>query len=319
MDTLSAGKCKEYLKKVLDLELELYQLKRLKANIKNQLNKSQNFLNHSKPAPKPAYKNSMADMVSLTVFGGLFGAFIGFTIWLVRVLIFLLGKYSLLFFIGWLFTSFSEIREAAGRISAHVVPFGLIGAVIGFVIAILPWVDFLINKEKLEREYERKEADRQKRVTIQKKKLSGTYQMYQRCENSIKQTEQLLGQYYSLDIIYKKYRGLVPVGTMYEYFEAGLCTELTGHEGAYLIYERQLQANIIIGKLDQIIDRLDEIITNQRILAQSIQSSNKMIDGMCKSLQNMEKNQEVNNYYSRISARNTQFLADYTFYKEITQ
>lgn len=317
MRTLPAGKYQEYLKKVLDLELELYQLRRLKSNIKNQLNISQNFINHSKAAPKPTSETSIASTASFTFFGGVFGATIGFTIWLIRVLFFLLGKYSLLFFIGWLFVSFSEIREAAGRISTHVIIFGIIGAVIGFVIAILPGIEFLRNKKRLEREHAQKESNRQKLVAIQKKNLNAAYQMYQRCDTSIKQTEQLLNQYYSLDIIYKKYRGLVPVATIYEYFEAGLCTELMGHEGAYLIYERQLQANIIIGKLDQIIDRLDQIIENQRLLAQSIQTSNRMIDGMSKSIQNMVKNQEVNNYYSRISAKNTQFLADYTFYKEI--
>ena len=109
------------------------------------------------------------------------------------------------------------------------------------------------------------------------------------------------------------------MATIYEYFDAGLCTELKGHEGAYLIYERQLQANIIIGKLDQIIDRLDQIIANQRVLAQRIQTSNRMIDSMSQSVQNMVKKQEVNNYYSRISASNTQFLADYVMYKEITR
>lgn len=319
MNTLTAAKYQEYLKKVLDLELELYQLRRLKSNIKNQLNKTQNFLNNSKVIPRPTSETSIVDVVSFTLFGGLYGAIIGFTIWLIRVLFFLLGKYSLLFFIGWLFVSFSEIQEAAGRISTHVILFGIIGAVIGFVIAILPGVGFLINKKKLEREHAQKESNRQKLVAIQKKNLSVAYQMYQRCDTSIKKTEQILNQYYSLDIIYKKYRGLVPVATIYEYFEAGLCTELTGHEGAYLIYERQLQANIIIGKLDQIIDRLDQIIANQRVLAQSIQTSNRMIDSMSKSVQSMVKNQAVNNYYSRISARNTQFLADYTLYKEITK
>lgn len=319
MNTLPTGKYQEYLKKLLDLELELYQLRRLRSNIKNQLSRTQKFLNNSKAVPKPTSETSIADTISYVFFGGLYGAMLGFAIWFFRVFFFLIGKYSLLFFIGWLFASFSEIREAAGRISTHLIVFGIIGAVIGLVIAILPGVQFLINKKKLEREYYEEESNRQQLVAVQKNNLSVAEQMYQRCNASIKQTEQILNEYYSLDILYKKYRGLVPVATIYEYFEAGLCTELTGHEGAYLIYEQQLQANIIIGKLDQIIDRLDRIIENQKILAQSLQTSNRMIDGMSKSIQNMVKNQEVNNYYSRISARNTQFLADYAVYKEITQ
>lgn len=317
MSALSAGRYKEYLKKVLDLELELYQLKRLRANIKNQHNRIQKLVTNSKPAARPTSDTTIGDILSGVFSGLIAGAMIGFALWLFRLIFFLIDKYSLLFFIGVLFTSFSEIHEAAGRLSTHVILIGLVGAIIGFIVAFLPVVNFRIHKKGLEEAYDIEESNRKKLVTAQKKDLDVTSQMYQKCETSIRQTEQILNQYYSLDIIYKKYRGLVPVATMYEYFDAGLCTELTGHEGAYLIYERQLQANIIIGKLDQIIDRLDEIIANQRILAEGIQTSNRMIDGMSRSVKSMIQNQAVNNYYSQISASNSQFLAEYTVYKEI--
>lgn len=317
MNTLPTGKYQEYLKKVLDLELELYQLRRLKSNINNQIGRTQSVINSSVAEPKPTSDTSLGFTAITILYGAFLGACLGIGIWVVRVLIFLLAEYSLLFFIGWLFCTVSEIDNAGGGILKLIIQFGAIGAVIGFLVAICPVILFLIKKKKLDQEYAQKEANRQQMVAIQKKNLSETYQIYQRCDAAIKQTEQTLNQYYSLDIIYKKYRGLIPVATIYEYFEAGLCTELTGHEGAYLIYERQLQANIIIGKLDQIIDRLDEIAANQRVLAQSIQTSNRMIDSMSKSVQSMVEKQDINNYYSRISASNTQFLADYTLYREI--
>lgn len=317
MNTLPTGKYQEYLKKVLDLELELYQLRRLKSNINHQIGRTQRVINGSVAKPKPTSDTSLGFTATALLMGAFLGACLGIGLWLLRVLAFLFDEYSLLFFIGWLFCTVSELDNAGGGILTLIVQFGAIGAAIGFLIAIWPGVLFLTEKKKLEQEHAQEEVNRQQMVAIQKKNLSKAYQIYQRCDATIKQTEQTLGQYYSLDIIYQKYRGLIPVATMYEYFEAGLCTELTGHEGAYLIYERQLQANIIIGKLDQIIDRLDEIAANQRVLAQSIQTSNRMIDSMSKSVQSMVEKQDINNYYSRISASNTQFLVDYTMYREI--
>ena len=118
-------------------------------------------------------------------------------------------------------------------------------------------------------------------------------------------------------ILYRKYWGLVPVCTIYEYFEAGRCTELEGHEGAYNMYENELRMNRILGKLDEVIERLDDIAQNQRVLAESIQYSNRMVDRLSGSLKRMESSQELNTYYNKMSARNTRFLADYTVYRDM--
>ena len=59
-----------------------------------------------------------------------------------------------------------------------------------------------------------------------------------------------LVSFYSKNIIYPKYRGLVPIAAFYEYFNSGRCDTLTGHEGAYNIYETEIRMNIIIAKLD---------------------------------------------------------------------
>lgn len=82
--------------------------------------------------------------------------------------------------------------------------------------------------------------------------------------------ESQLRRLYDLNIIHEKYRSLVPVTMFYEYFETGRCTTLTGHEGAYNLYEAELRQNIIIDKLDGIKDQLEDIKKNQYYLAKTL-------------------------------------------------
>ena len=324
MNTLSAEKYKEYFRMILDLELELYQLRRLEENIEDQIERTEEIIKRSAPKPEPK-ADTIVDVVIFlflgAISGAILGAILGIAIWLIRMIFFLIKKDGLLFLITWLFYSFSELDRAGGGILSLIILFAVIGAAIGLFFTLCMQVFDSRNQKILYREYEQKEAERQRMLAVQKKNLSGAYPILQRCGDAIEQTEETLDQYYSLDIIHEKYRGLIPVATIYEYFDTGLCTKLTGHKGAYLIYEQQLRANIIIGKLDRIIDRLDDIAENQMVLAQSIETSNRMIDGLSNSLsqsmQKMVENQEINNYYNSINAKNTQFLAEYTLYKEL--
>ena len=86
------------------------------------------------------------------------------------------------------------------------------------------------------------------------------YYQYQRSivENSKNQIVISLEKMYSSNIIYKKYRSIVPMFMICEYLESNRCTKLEGHDGAYNMYEQELRANIIIDRLDIIIYKLDE-------------------------------------------------------------
>jgi hypothetical protein len=67
----------------------------------------------------------------------------------------------------------------------------------------------------------------------------------------------------SMNIIYAKYWNLPALTSIYEYFLTGRCSELTGADGAYNLYEGELRSAIIIDKLDVIIDKLDDIKNTQ--------------------------------------------------------
>lgn len=137
------------------------------------------------------------------------------------------------------------------------------------------------------------------------------------------QTASTLKQFYDLEIIYPKYRGLVPISMFYEYLSSGRCSRLDGHEGAYNIYEQELRMNLILSKLDDIIERLDQIQESQYLIANAIRESNRTAQQICNAvvhcsnqLQDINENTEATKYFSQITAMNTTYMAWFKNYNK---
>ena len=96
--------------------------------------------------------------------------------------------------------------------------------------------------------------------------------------------EHSLKKIYNLDIIYPKYRNLVAMSTILEYFESGRVTELTGPNGAYNLYESELRQNIIIANLDSIRNNLEVIKNNQYFIYQQLVEVNATIDKLNRNI-----------------------------------
>ncbi len=62
-----------------------------------------------------------------------------------------------------------------------------------------------------------------------------------------------------MNVVHPKYWDIIALSTILEYFVVGRCTELTGTDGAYNLYENEIRANRIITQLDNVIDSLDQI------------------------------------------------------------
>ena len=56
---------------------------------------------------------------------------------------------------------------------------------------------------------------------------------YEILEKQYQETRSLLTKYYDLDIIYPKYRGIVPIAMFVQYFESGIVYRLQGPDGAF--------------------------------------------------------------------------------------
>ena len=83
---------------------------------------------------------------------------------------------------------------------------------------------------------------------------------------SLANSNELLEQYYSVDVIFPKYRNLPALTSIYEYLASGRCDELTGPNGAYNLYELELRQNTVISQLNTIISNLEQIQQNQQML-----------------------------------------------------
>ncbi|MBQ8509645.1 MAG: hypothetical protein IJ493_07035 [Clostridia bacterium] len=82
---------------------------------------------------------------------------------------------------------------------------------------------------------------------------------------------------YAEGTIFEKYRNFVAVTQLLEYLESGRCTELTGPDGAYNLFESESRANVIIAKLDKIVGLLKEIRDTQFMIYRSLESLNSLL------------------------------------------
>ncbi len=133
---------------------------------------------------------------------------------------------------------------------------------------------------------------------------SPEYQIYQFYISGIEEVKDILRNllqckcdYHSLNVIYPKYLDIVALTTILEYYETGRVSELKGPDGAYNLYESELRQNIIITKLDTIINQLEQIKSNQYMLYNELQkieigveSMSNKLDDIGKSISDMEKN-----------------------------
>ncbi len=98
-----------------------------------------------------------------------------------------------------------------------------------------------------------------------------------RMRKSLGEVEKTLRTLYRMDVVHPKYRDMVAMCSIYEYFETGRCTSLKGADGAYNLYEAELRQNLIISRLDRIINRLDEIKNNQYMLYCELKETNSIL------------------------------------------
>lgn len=100
-------------------------------------------------------------------------------------------------------------------------------------------------------------------------------------------------QLYSYNVIFDKYRNMVALATIYEYFMAERCTELTGPDGAYNLYEAELRSNTIVDQLSKVIESLDEIKGTQSMMYSELKNINNGLatlnETMCSMLTEVRK------------------------------
>lgn len=292
---------KEYLKNVMELEQAIYTM-----------NKAIGYLNYSKKnlgICKNYQKPKEVELVSIpsAIISGILLADIA----VIPVTIF----------------CFLFSNEEFGKLFLEILLlFSILGGIIGFAIRVS-------GAERLKEEYENKlstynklseqdsirvhkELERKKEIDLQINILN---------KKRVEVTE-ILKQLYDLNIIYPKYRNFVAVTTFYEYFESGRCNTLQGHEGAYNIYENEIRLNVIITKLDDIIERLDEIRSNQYAIHNAVCEGNRIANNIYQQaiktsgkIDLISENSAITSYNSMITAKNTEIVKNIAVYNTLAK
>lgn len=159
------------------------------------------------------------------------------------------------------------------------------------------------------RNYKKAIEDDKKRVAKEQRQIGFLQAQQAELDLKIAEVESVMSDFYSLNIIYPKYRNLIPIVTLYEYFESGRHTTLSD---AYNKYEDELLHKTIIEKLDVVISKLEQIRQNQNALYEAILESNSIAERICQqsdtliaSNKMIEKNTALAAYNSKIAADNS--------------
>lgn len=274
---------KQYMKKVYGLEKSIYEQKVLANNIKSKISQINSSLKLNLEVKEKAGNQN----------GKLFAG-------IIASIIISAGLFWLSFFL-----------EGPGIGAPQIaITFARVLAVAYTVISLIGIVVVLYKRGKTvryNRAVEMENIENQKEFQNWQSNLLATRKSLREefdiVKNEIGKYEQILEELYSFDILFPKYRNIVAVSSIFEYLEAERCYELTGHEGAYNLYENELRLGHIIEQLDDIKVELREIKENQEKLYEAIQTSNVILHQILdqeimngKALHGIQQNQSIIQY-----------------------
>ena len=182
----------------------------------------------------------------------------------------------------------------------------LVGA---FIIAIIKSINYSAKYNKKLNEYKRKIENDKDRVKEEKIQINILKEEQAELNQQISVIDNTLERLYSLNVVYPKYRSLIPIVTIHEYFDSGRHSSLPE---AYNKYEEESRQNRIIEQLDVVISMLEQIRNNQYALYEAIQESNEIADRiyyqsekMLSSNRKIAHNSEIAAYNAKIAAENS--------------
>lgn len=181
-------------------------------------------------------------------------------------------------------------------------------AIVGaLIIGILAAISESIRYRKALNLYNQKINDDQTRVAREQQQIMFLKREQDAVESKMCEVENTLNRLYSLNVVYPKYRSLVPIVTLYEYFDSGRHTNLAD---AYNKYEDELLHKNIIEKLDIVISKLEQIKQNQYALYEAIQESNYLSEQIYRKSESILASNQAIEQYSAVAAYNSKVAAD---------
>ena len=320
---MNTKELKEYLSIVVDMEKNIYMQNSIITELEKEIDSlglKKQFYKPDKPKSSP--KDYTYEWI-FTLFMLLFGlGMIG-----LGILIFLWGKK---FFTGELgFFKNSGVRGPGVTLINYFSGFilfimGLSSTISGFIL-ICHIPEEIESSEKAKEKAKREELEyekannkykkdrlidqkRIKRELVRKKILTANLQQIKYQNSESKHT---LEKIYAQNIIFPKYRNLIMVCSLYEYFCSERCYSLGGSDGAYNLLENEIRLEQIIIRLDNIIEKLDAIQNNQFLLYSAIKKSNQQSAQILEATHNMADNlEDLSKNFSNRSAELNEEIAN---------
>ncbi len=282
MENKEIEKLKQYLRHVLEVEMDVYTQRRMIASLENK----RKGLGHAKNinVPKKEETESVFEHLSwLAMLLGFGGAIIGGIIGLIvpRGL-------------------FDSILGAGLGI--------LIGAGSGLSISlIIAIIIKCVQEKRAQDKYDIEYQNYKKLKDFDQTRVKGERQVSELMNMEVKiieqrkiESERFLKGLYSYNILHSEYRNVCAVAAIYSYLDKGITQSLkfdsgTGDKGAYALYEEDLRWGKAYSLLNEIIKRLDTVIENQQILVHEIRKANRNIENLNASFEAFAKNQVKHN------------------------
>lgn len=294
---LTTRKLKEYLAVIVDLEKNRYILEKTIDKLDRIIQTP-----HTNPYKKPDRPLKPAEpKIEKPQCGCVFYALIYFL-----GLVYFVGFFVnplVNFFIDCMFNKRNNTIDIMGMTMPIETGITIsIGVIIGWIIIpiIIPrlimFIIYLHNKKKYKtalKVYDKKIAEYTEELRIynnavnqykskQAKLINGIINKKNELKTLLQKTENLLTDYYALNIIQKDYRGLVPVCTIYGYLCDGRTYSLernlhNNDPGAYNMYNDDLHHEQIISELKNINNNLRIVQNNQRQLYNLVRESTNEI------------------------------------------
>ena len=309
---LSFQRLQEYLRQVIDLEIQCQTADKAYNNYKvkaGQLAVAQNYAPPKKPNRREAgfgeiLKAIGEGFIQLAICAGLAlllnlfcDSYHGDSL-ILNVLVTLLDSFS-----------------------GFIIPILLLGGLgIGGYIAYIGIADVIKwNKERKQqiqqyqsasKNYElwkTQDAARMQRESQQKATLQKDTALL---DERRRKSAELLDKYYALDVIKPKYRNLLCVATFLEYLENERCYTLTGPDGCYNKFEEERRQGIIIAQLTNISRQLEQIRQNQERVADALTAIQQNTNYLCAGLQQVNEKLDVIQQDTRTAAWYSQQAAE---------
>ena len=210
-----------------------------------------------------------------------------------------------------------------GNLSSIITFVAILIVAITFITSI-PWFFYSKKKKKVNKAYnEQKQSDEafnrsemefyQRCLDEEESRLKKENAVKDKLEKRLTESRKVLNQLYDVGIIFPKYRNFASINMICEYLQSGRCDKLTGPDGAYNLYESELRANIIIEKLDDIIDALEDIKNNQYLIYSAIKETNALLSEISDEMEEINESAHIAAFNSEVIARETETIKYLTY------